>query len=211
MSARRRPSAALVIACIALVFSITGAATAARTLIKGNEIAKNTITARNLKDGAVTKSKLAADAVPARGATGPAGATGPQGPAGERGPSEAYRAVGGSGLLAETETTVASTLVPPGAYTAMATGAVRPSGAAVGVPDQITCRIVDSDGNVIASMPIAMDIDRDYQYNLVGAGTTSSGEVRLTCTQVAWVGADPAFQEVGARMVLTRVGRVADY
>lgn len=217
MSARRRPSAALVIACIALVFSITGAATAARTLIKGNEIAKNTITARNLKNGAVTKSKLAADALPARGAAGPAGAAGPQGPAGERGatgergPSEAYRVTGASpiGLVTGAAVTVAQLSVPPGAYTAMATGFVYPSGAAVGNTDQIGCLLSDTDGKSLGSLPSQVTVDGSgYQYNLIGAGETTSGEVRLTCIQIAVGGSDPAFTQIGARIVLTRVGSV---
>jgi hypothetical protein len=216
MSARRRPSAALVIACIALVFSITGAATAARTLIKGNEIAKNTITARNLKNGAVTKSKLAADALPARGETGPAGAAGPQGPAGERGatgergPSEAYRVTGASpiGLVTGAAVTVAQLSVPPGAYTAMATGFVYPSGAAVGTADQIACLLSDTDGKSLGSLPSQVTIDGGYQYNLIGAGETTSGDVRLTCTQIAVGGSDPALTQIGARIVLTRVGSV---
>lgn len=217
MSARRRPSAALVIACIALVFSITGAATAARTLIKGNEIAKNTITARNLKNGAVTKSKLAPDALPTRGETGPAGAAGPQGPAGERGatgvrgPSDAYEVIGASpiGLVDGAAVTVAQLTVPPGEYTAMATGFVYPSGAAVDTADQIACLLSDTDGRFFGSLPSQVTIDGGgYQYYLIGAGTTTSGEVRLTCTQLHMGGTDPAFTQIGARIVLTRVGSV---
>jgi hypothetical protein len=95
-----RPSSATAIACIALFVALAGTGAAAVTL------ARNSIGTAQLKDSAVTNSKIAANAVttgkvknhsllradfasgqiPA-GPRGPAGAPGPAGAAGARGPT----------------------------------------------------------------------------------------------------------------------------
>lgn len=61
----RRPSAGLVVAVVALVFALSGAAVAlpGKNKVDKNDIAKNAVTAKALKNGAVTGPKLGAGAV----------------------------------------------------------------------------------------------------------------------------------------------------
>jgi hypothetical protein len=87
----RRPSPALAIAFVALVFSIAGTATAAKFLITSS---------RQIKNGVIQTADLSKKARNAlKGARGPAGATGapgaqgPQGPKGDIGPSNVFEAV----------------------------------------------------------------------------------------------------------------------
>jgi hypothetical protein len=84
----RRPSPALVVALVALFVAVGGTSYAAVIL------PKNSVGTAQIKDGAVTKGKIAKRTVAAlrgqrgpRGAIGPAGATGPAGPQGAQGPS----------------------------------------------------------------------------------------------------------------------------
>jgi hypothetical protein len=79
----------MIVAIIALVFATTGSAIAASQLITGRDIARGTITARNLARSA--RRSLAGPRgrrgpEGAAGATGELGARGPAGSAGERGP-----------------------------------------------------------------------------------------------------------------------------
>jgi hypothetical protein len=88
----RRPSPALVIACIALFCSLSTGALAARTLLTGKDVKDASLTGKDIKDKSIKKVDLAADARAvtggsgATGAAGPAGATGPAGPRGTAGP-----------------------------------------------------------------------------------------------------------------------------
>jgi len=61
----RRPSAGLVVAVVALVFALSGAAVAlpGKNKVDKNDIAKNAVTSKALKNGAVTEAKLGAGAV----------------------------------------------------------------------------------------------------------------------------------------------------
>ena len=74
----RRPSPALVLAVIALVFATAGGATAA-TLITGKQIKNSSITGADVKNKSLTKSDFKGSVTGPPGAQGPAG---PQGPAG---------------------------------------------------------------------------------------------------------------------------------
>ena len=57
---RRRPSAALVVALVALFASLTGSAVAAGTIIKSNsQVASNTITSRNVVAESLTGADIA--------------------------------------------------------------------------------------------------------------------------------------------------------
>jgi hypothetical protein len=97
---RHRPSAAMVVACIALIVALGGTGVAAV-----NALAPNSVGPVQLRAGAVTKPKLRNNAVTGvkvlnhsltavdfvagslpRGPAGPAGAAGPAGPAGTVGP-----------------------------------------------------------------------------------------------------------------------------
>lgn len=86
----RLPSPAMLIACVALAVSLGGTSYAAFVL------PANSVGTKQLKNGAVTKSKIARKTIAAlrgaKGATGPAGpagATGPAGPGGAAGPAGA--------------------------------------------------------------------------------------------------------------------------
>jgi hypothetical protein len=119
----RRPSPAMIVACIALVVSLGGTSVAAVSVIPRNgvgeaQLRKGAVTAPKIRDGAVTSadvrdgSLLAADFLAGQlpagpegsagpegpaGGQGPAGQPGPQGPAGEQGPSGVISGVGITG------------------------------------------------------------------------------------------------------------------
>ena len=87
---RRRPSPALVIASLALVFALTGTGIAAVTALP-----RNSVGTRQLRNNAVVSSKVRNHSLLARdfrrgqlprGPVGPVGPAGPQGPAGPAGP-----------------------------------------------------------------------------------------------------------------------------
>ena len=94
---RRRPSPAMVVACLALLVALTGTSVAAV-----NQLGRNTVGPLQLKNGAVTNPKLRNNAVTSAKVANrsllrsdfapgqlPAGPTGPQGPVGPAGPAGA--------------------------------------------------------------------------------------------------------------------------
>jgi hypothetical protein len=58
-----KPSPAMIVALIALVFSMTGTGIAAKSLITGKQIKDRSITAKDIANGAITQKKLAKGAV----------------------------------------------------------------------------------------------------------------------------------------------------
>lgn len=97
----RRPSAAGIVAVVALVLAMGGTATAAK-LISGKQIRNSSVTGKDIRNGSLgpadlsgkAKAALAGTAGPA-GPAGPAGAPGAAGAKGEqgdRGPSKAFAA-----------------------------------------------------------------------------------------------------------------------
>ena len=80
--ARGRPSAALIVAVVALVLACAGSATAAR-LITGRQIKDSSITTKDVKNGSLLKRDFGAAQLP----RGPQGTRGAEGPAGPRGPA----------------------------------------------------------------------------------------------------------------------------
>jgi hypothetical protein len=94
---RRRPSPAMVVACLALLVALTGTSVAAV-----NQLGRNTVGPLQLKNGAVTNPKIRNNAVTSAKVANrsllrsdfapgqlPAGPTGPQGPVGPAGPAGA--------------------------------------------------------------------------------------------------------------------------
>jgi hypothetical protein len=77
----RRPSAALVVSILALVFAMAGGATAA-TLITGKQIKNSSITGADVKNKSLTARDFRGSVT---GSAGPAGAAGPQGAQGPKG------------------------------------------------------------------------------------------------------------------------------
>lgn len=101
---RKVPSPAMVVACVAVVLTMTGSAFAARALITGADIKDGSITRADLS-GKTLKS-LKGKRGPAGsngfvGARGPQGDTGPQGPAGPAGPAGPQGPRGGVGDTGE--------------------------------------------------------------------------------------------------------------
>ena len=94
----RRPSAAMVVACVALVIALGGTSYAAISL------PANSVGTKQIKDRAVTKKKISARTIAslrgARGARGLAGPAGPAGAGGAAGPAGAAGAVGPPGPVA---------------------------------------------------------------------------------------------------------------
>jgi hypothetical protein len=76
----RRPSAAMVVACVALAIALGGTSYAAISL------PANSVGTKQIKDRAVTKKKISARTIASlRGARGARGLAGPAGPAGAGG------------------------------------------------------------------------------------------------------------------------------
>ena len=115
----RRPSPAMVVACLALLVALTGTSVAAVS-----QLAPNSVGPRQLQFGAVTGPKIRANAIssakvrnrsllrtdfaPGQIPAGPAGPTGPAGPAGAAGPA------GPAGVVGAMTIRVASITVPGG-------------------------------------------------------------------------------------------------
>jgi hypothetical protein len=110
----RRPSPAMVVACVSLFLALGGTSFAAVTL------ARNSVLSKHIKNGQVKKADVGADAIdsskvgngsllaqdfaagqlPAgQGVQGPAGQAGPQGPQGPEGPQGPQGATGPAGPL----------------------------------------------------------------------------------------------------------------
>jgi hypothetical protein len=87
---RLRPSPAMVIACIALVFAMTGAGYAAGMLgpntVGTKQLKKNAVISTKVKNRSLLAVDFKAGQLP-RGAQGPQGAQGAQGPQGVQGPA----------------------------------------------------------------------------------------------------------------------------
>src|SRR4051794_4491841 len=95
---RKRLSPGVVLGLVAVVFAMSGSAFAA-SKITSAQIKDGTITAKDIKNEAVTPAKLSNSAMDALGGeTGPAGPSGPAGPAGPQGPA-GPSAVGGVTLV----------------------------------------------------------------------------------------------------------------
>jgi hypothetical protein len=71
----------MVVACVALFVAGGGSAVAARSLIKGNDIARNAITSKHVKQRSLKRADFARGQLPA----GPRGPAGPQGAPGAAG------------------------------------------------------------------------------------------------------------------------------
>lgn len=96
----RRPSAALVVACLALFVSLSGTSFAdvaqvvPRNSVGTPQLRNSAVTTPTIRNGSVTLAKLAPNArIP-----GPAGAAGPQGPKGDKGEKGDTGAAGLTGL-----------------------------------------------------------------------------------------------------------------
>ena len=118
----RRPSPAMVVACLALLVAMSGTGIAAAT-----QLARNSVGPLQLQNGAVTNPKIRNNAVNSSKvaprsllrsdfAPGqlPAGPTGPMGPAGPAGPAGAAGPAGPAGVIGPITDRTASGLVDGG-------------------------------------------------------------------------------------------------
>ena len=112
---RRRPSPAMIVACIALLVALTGTSVAAVNALGPNTVGSlqlkaNAVTNAKIKNSAVTSLKVAnrsllrSDFAPGQLPAGPTGPQGPAGPAGAAGPAGPAGTIGAI--------TVRSTAVP---------------------------------------------------------------------------------------------------
>jgi hypothetical protein len=121
----RRPSPALVVATIALVFSVTGTGWAVTQLPRNSvgtaQLKKNAVTGAKVKKGSLDASDFKAGALPA----------GAKGETGARGPSDAWYVIGQSTSLTTSQTAVVTSgTLPAGHYTVIGrTTFVNTSGA----------------------------------------------------------------------------------
>ena len=93
-----RPSPALVVACIALLVSLTGTAVATvsqlpRASVGTPQLKNNAVNSKKVKNGSLLRADFKTGQIPA-GARGPAGPAGATGPAGAAGPAGAPGAAG---------------------------------------------------------------------------------------------------------------------
>jgi hypothetical protein len=102
-----KPSPAMVIACLALAFSLTGTAVATVATVGRNSVGtpqlkNNAVTTKKVKNGSLLRADFKAGQVPAgaRGPAGPAGPAGPTGPAGAAGPAGPAGPAGAPGAAA---------------------------------------------------------------------------------------------------------------
>jgi hypothetical protein len=108
---RRLLSFERIAVALALFLSLSGGtAYAAHQLITGKQIAKGTITSRNVKGHSLLSSDFRAGQLPS-GARGPAGATGARGPMGPAGPAGRAGAQGSPGARGPAGTAAASGIV----------------------------------------------------------------------------------------------------
>ena len=119
----RRPSPALVVACLALAVALSGSAVAASVALAPNSVGtpqlkNNAVTTAKVKNGTLVRADFKKNQLPT-GPAGPAGPTGPTGPAGPAGaagpagPSDAYaRFFGGPIAIPGIGTTIVSLTIP---------------------------------------------------------------------------------------------------
>jgi len=186
---RRRPSPAMVVACIALLVALGGTSIAAVTQL----VPRNSVGSAQLQFGAVTKAKIRDNAVNSAKVANrsllradfapgqlPAGPTGPQGPAGPAGPAGAAGAAGPAGLIKTitvrtSSTTISGGVAENGAYntarvTRLCDGAERAISAGTSWSD-------DDAGNELVTMELEPVLNAQTQViGFLGVGGNDSGQ-----------------------------------
>jgi hypothetical protein len=182
-----RVGPATVIATLALFVAIGGSATAAG-LINGKDIKPGTVTAKQLKNKAVTKAKLAPSAVAAlRGPAGPAGAPGQPGQDGQDGQDGVVSPLTATTEYAELggDHTILSLEPAPGAYLITAKATLTAGGA---YTDGLSCSIwtdgTDAEDTANQS-PVAMNDTVSLSLMAVASPTES---IELRCDADSYSG-----------------------
>ena len=170
----KKPSAALVISIIALVFAATGTGWAVTQLPRNSvgtpQLKNSAVISSKVKDGSLSATDFAAGQLPA-GATGATGATGA---AGARGPSDAWVFTSSDvGFTFISVSVLESTTLPAGSYTAIAILSLSPMGSGASVE----CGLMGA--NVYTEFPNGAS---SASITLPGAVTLSSpGTIAVTC------------------------------
>jgi hypothetical protein len=124
----RRPSAAMVVACLALLVALGGTSVAAvsqlvpRNSVGTPQLKRNAVTAQKINPNAVRTghvlngSLLAEDFKPGQIPQGPQGAQGPAGPAGPAGPGARWALVGKDGTILAQSGGISMASALPGSY-----------------------------------------------------------------------------------------------
>jgi hypothetical protein len=183
----KRPSPALVIACVALGFGLAGTSVAAVS-----QLAPNSVGAVQLRNGAVTNAKLRNRAVTSAKVANrsllradfapgqlPAGPTGPQGPAGAPGPAGPAGAPGLSAVERVEMTSASNTTTTKTAFIACPSGKRLIGGGA-----RLNGTIAD-DVAIQQSFPDNDNIYRARAAEIVATGGSWSLTVFAICATVA--------------------------
>ncbi len=195
----RRPSPAMVVACLALLVALGGTSVAAVSQL----VPRNSVGTAQLRDNAVARVKIRNNAInsakvqnrsllavdfangqiPA-GPAGPEGPTGPAGPQGPIGPSNAVFSQSGNDILAwtGTEQVIQSRAVPAGKWVVQAKVLANNNGAANVVA---TCRLVAGAATIDDGYPAVTLGNADDREYLVYFGTldaVAAATVELRCT-----------------------------
>lgn len=218
----RKPSPAMVVACLALFLAGTGTGVAVSNALPKNsvgtaqlknnavvasKIAKNAIVSSKVKDGSLKAIDFATGQLPRgeagpAGPTGPAGAKGDKGDPGEPGPSDAYsKWLNGPVPLPASMGTLTSLSLPqPGKYVIWGKLYVASSGASV------VCQLVaggDYDESAVlgSTQPLTLSLNVVHDFS-------SAGSASLRCQTVGGAGGAASFIKITAIRVgnLTNVG-----
>ena len=154
-----RPSAAMLVAIIALVFAVGGGAVMAKKKKKKTKLAPNSVTTKTIKDGAVTTPKLAAN---------------------EQSQGFQTKATGEIDLPAATETNVATLSLPAGGHYLV----IAETSLGKNATTQVPCTLKD-DGTVLQQGDVLVNGAADYTHTMTLSGFSDGGNVTLSCKAAA--------------------------
>lgn len=146
MSSIRRPSPAMVVACLALGIALSGTAVAASVALGPNtvgttQLKANAVTSAKVLNGTLVKADFKQSVLlrGAPGAAGPSGAAGAAGAAGPAGPSDAFaRFLNGPIAIPAAVTTLTTLTIPQaGKYVLWSKASISSTAAGV-----VTCQLV---------------------------------------------------------------------
>jgi hypothetical protein len=185
----RRPSPALVIACIALGVALGGTGIAATVALAPNSVGTtqlktDAVVSAKVKNGSLLKADFKAGQLPAgaKGAAGPAGAAGTAGAAGPAGPSDAYaRFLDGPIAVPAAPTTLVNLSIPQAGKYVIWTKTYLIASAGIGI---VTCTLAagtDTDETKSVSQttyPFVLS-------NILAHEFTAAGSVDFKCSASA--------------------------
>ncbi len=178
---RRLSGAPMIVACVALFVALGGTAVAAKDLITGKQIAKNTVTSKNVKNGTLKSGDLNKKTVDAlQGKQGPKGEQGPAGANGIVNPLSGFDTQ--ENIPSNQVRNVVTLNVPAGSYVVTAKTTLFSTGT-----DAFGCNIEANDAELESSQitwePAANNLDLPtMSQGVTPAGTT---KIELACGSAA--------------------------